>query len=99
MPNGERATISYRDLHHVLRDDRILRKPFRIQRVFAGLFEVRGAQKGRQMGLSQSEEDGEAKYGYVILDADHKVRTMHIVDERGLRKKARQGELLWQRDE
>ncbi len=97
MSNGERASVSYRDLHHVLRDNRILRKPYRIERVLAGVFEIRTADVGRWMGLSRWEEE-EPRCGYVILEPNFQVWTMHIIDERALRKKARRGELLWRRD-
>ena len=99
MPNGERVEVAYRDLHHLLDDDRILRKPFRIERMLAGVFEIRTANYGRRLGLSTWEENGETRYGYAILDANGRVRTMHILRERGRRQMARRGDLLWQRDE
>jgi hypothetical protein len=51
------------------------------------------------MGLSMWEEEQEPMYGYVLLDLDLRLRTMHVIDERGIRKKARRGELLWRRGE
>ncbi|MGH2558758.1 MAG: hypothetical protein ACRDJH_06820 [Thermomicrobiales bacterium] len=99
MPHGERIMISARDLHHVLEDSRIRRKPERIERLLGGVFDIRTARSGRRMGLSEWVEGGEAVRGYVIVDDESHVRTMHLLDARGLRKKARRGERLWRRHE
>jgi hypothetical protein len=99
MPNGERATITEADLHHVIDDARILGKPFRIHRVRAGVHEIRTANHGRRMGLSTWEENGEMRHGYVTLEPNGRVRTMDLRRERGRRQMGRRGDLLWQRDQ
>lgn len=99
MPNGERATVSEADLHHLIDDARILRKPFRIERVLTGVFQIRIANYGRRLALSIWEENEGTRYGYAILESSGGVRTMHLLRERGRRQMARRGVLLWQRDE
>lgn len=99
MPNGERAIISERDLHHILLEMRIVRKPERIVRLLSNVVELRTAHSGRMMGLSEWVEEGAPVLGFVILDDDSHVRSMHLHDAKGLRKKSRQGERLWNRHE
>jgi hypothetical protein len=98
MPNGERAIVTDSDLHHLLNDPRILRVPERIRSILVGVFEIRTAQYGRRRGLSWWDEHGVAQYGYVILEGDGRVRTMHLTTQRKLEKMANQGERLWVRD-
>lgn len=98
MPNGERVMISERDLHHAVLDTRVLRKPERIRRLLENVFELRTAHSGRRMALSQWLEGEVTVYGYAIIDADRHLSTMHVINARGIRKKARRGEQLWRRD-
>lgn len=98
LPNGERVYITWRDLHHLLLDERILRKSGRIERLLQGIYELRTTHSARRRGLSQWTEGAKTIYGYAILEADH-LWTAHIADPRKLRKLARQGELLWTQEE
>ncbi|MBI2321353.1 MAG: hypothetical protein HYU88_04490 [Chloroflexi bacterium] len=95
LGNGESAFVTENDLYHVLVDDRILRKPERIRSILANILELRAAKRGRRMGLSRWDESGITAWGYVILEPDGSVRTMHVLDERGMRKKTRRGERIW----
>jgi hypothetical protein len=97
MPNGERALVTLDDLYRLLVDPRIWRHPQRIEHVLTGIFELRTALHGRRKGLSRWEEGPQTLVGYVILDMDNRVRTMHVLDERTLRREMRKGELLWRR--
>lgn len=98
MPNGERVFVSERDLHHLLLEDRVLRKPERIERLLRGIYEIRTTHSNRSVGLSQWSEGARTIDGYAILEEGH-LWTAHIVDRRKLRKLARQGDLLWNREE
>lgn len=95
LPNGERIEIWESDLFHILQDDRLLRRPERIERILHHITEIRTARMGRRRGLSSWVEGDITLYGYAILDIDQRVRTMHVIDERKARKQARQGERLW----
>lgn len=95
MPNGETAIITLNDLYHVIVDDRIWRKVYRIERLLLGVFEIRTARLGRRVALSQWEEAGKVLFGRAILDVDSSVRSMHLIDARKLRRERAVGDLLW----
>ncbi|HZR99522.1 MAG TPA: hypothetical protein VFE37_12490 [Chloroflexota bacterium] len=95
MPNGELAHVELSDLYHLLVDDRIWRKPERIERVLASVFEIREAHSGRRKALSRWTEDAVQLFGYAILEPDSRVRTIHLLDQRGERKHRRKGRVLW----
>lgn len=97
MPNGEYAAISLDDLYHVIIDRRIWRKLWRIAYILAGVFEIRTAEQERRIGFSRWQEEGRMLVAYVILEADSHVWTMHVIDEKRLRKLLRQGDVLWKR--
>lgn len=99
MSNGETVFVSEDDLDHVLLVDRIRRKPERVRRLLENVFELRSTHSGRRLGLCQWKENGETLYGFAIIDASGHLRTAQVVDARTVRKKARQGTLLWRRDE
>ncbi len=94
MPNGEVVSISLDDLYHLLVDNRIWRKPERIERILQGVYELRATREGRRRALSRWDEDGQSLVGYAIITRDRHAWTMHIIAERDLRK-YRDEELLW----
>jgi len=94
MPNGEVVSISLDDLYHLLVDNRIWRKPERIERILHGVYELRATREGRRRALSRWDEEGQSLVGYAIISGDSHAWTMHIIAERDLRK-YRDEELLW----
>jgi hypothetical protein len=97
LPNGETAVVTLGDLYHLIVDFRVWRKPWRIERALVGVFELRTAEQGRRVGLNQWDEDGRLQGGVVVLDPDMRVRSLHLVDDRRMRKFQRRGDLLWKR--
>jgi hypothetical protein len=97
LPDGEMAVIALDDLYHLIVDNRIWRKLWRIELLLRGIFEIRTALQGRRTGFSTWQEDETILSGYVILEQDNRVRAMHLVDEKRLRREMRKGELLWRR--
>jgi hypothetical protein len=95
LPHRELVVISLDDLYHVLVDPRILRRVERIEMMLQGVFEIRTTSEGRQCALSRWSEQDQNLCGYIILQADSRLRTMHVVDEKRLERQARKGELLW----
>lgn len=94
IPNGERITVTLSDLCHVIVDPRISRKPERIERALLGIFEIRLAKYNRREALT-SREDDKILSGIAILDTDNTLRSLHIVDQRRLRRAMRKEGLLW----
>ena len=95
MASGQSVHVSLGDLYHAIVDSRIARKPWRIETMIAGIYELRTAESDRMLGLTRwIEETGELQ-GYVILTSERTLRSVHVVDERRLRKLARRGERLW----
>lgn len=97
LSNGEMAVIALDDLYHLIVDHRIWRKPWRIELLLRGIFEIRTSIQGRRTGFSTWQEDATTLVGYVILEQDNRVRAMHLVDEKRLRREMRKGELVWER--
>jgi hypothetical protein len=95
MPNGETARIELSDLHHLLVDSRIWRRPERIEHLLLGIFEIRQADLGRRRAVSQWEEGEKPIQGYAILLHDGRVWAAHVVDERRLARLRRKERLLW----
>ncbi|MBI4507009.1 MAG: hypothetical protein HY691_15875 [Chloroflexi bacterium] len=95
MPNGQTAIISLDTLYHLLADHRIWRKPDRILALLPHVFEVRTASLRRWRALSQWEEGDQVLSGYAMFDPDGRLRTLHVVRPRELRRMQRQGERLW----
>lgn len=95
IPNGETFMIMLGDLYHALVDPRIWRKPERIERALLGIFEIRTGNWGRRKALSRWEEDGKPLLGRVIIDTDNTLRSLHLIDEKGLRRELAKGDLLW----
>lgn|GEM_PF-1412390 len=98
LPTGEMVRITLDDLYHLLVDDRILRKPERIELILLSIFEIRQARQSRRRVLSAWQEGERHLFGFAILDSDSRVRTMHVIDERDLRKYAKEP-VLWSRSE
>lgn len=98
LPTGEMVQITLDDLYHLLVDDRILRKPERIELMLLGIFAIRQARRSRRRLLSSWQEGERRVFGFAILDPDSRVRTMHVIDERDLRKYAKEP-MLWSRSE
>ena len=97
LPNGERAVVTRSDLYHLIVDDRIWRNPERIERILVSIFEIRTARSGRRKALSRWEESGRVLAGYAILSEGNRVWTMHVIDERKLRRELNKGDVLWRR--
>jgi hypothetical protein len=97
LPDGEMAVIALDDLYHLIVDHRIWRKPWRIELLLRGIFEICTSIQGRRTGFSAWQEDATTLLGYVILEQDNRVRAMHLVDEKRLRREMRKGELVWRR--
>ncbi len=97
LPNGERIVVTLRDLHHVIVDDRISRKPERIEWALLGVFEMRPGRLDRRVALSQWQEGVKSLFGMVVIERDNTLRSLHLVDEKRLRREMRKGELLWKR--
>lgn len=95
LPNGETARIMLDDLYHLIVDDRIWRKLYRIERILVGIFEIRTADN-RRIAFSRWNEGDQSLIGYAILTPESRVWTMHLIDERGLRRLRRRGELIWE---
>ncbi|HKP54146.1 MAG TPA: hypothetical protein VJ183_16025 [Chloroflexia bacterium] len=97
IPNGELIIITLRDLHHVLVDDRIWRKPERIEQALLGIFEIRPGRLGRRVALSRWMEDDKSLFGMILIEVDNTLRSLHLVDSRRLSREMRKGEALWKR--
>ena len=97
LASGELARIEMRDLYHLLCDNRIARKPWRIGRLLSNVFEIRTAKEGRRIGYSRWDEEGETRAGYVILEANNRVRSMHLILENRLQRMRTKGAVLWTR--
>jgi hypothetical protein len=97
IPNGERITVTLSDLYHVIVDPRISRKPERIEHALLGIFEIRLAKYNRREALTSWEEEDKVLSGIAILDTNNTLRSLHIVDQRRLRRAMRKEGLLWKR--
>jgi hypothetical protein len=95
IPNGEIVRIELSDLHHLIVDARIWRRPERIERLLLGIFEIRQAELGRRRALSQWKESENLLSGYAILLHDNRVWAAHLIDERRLARMRRKERLLW----
>lgn len=95
LPNGERVLVTERDMHHLILDDRIRRKPHRISKMAESVFEIRTGQRGRRVAFCRWIEADREMVGYFVIDVDSSLRTAHLTDERGLRKLRRKGIVLW----
>jgi hypothetical protein len=95
MPNGEVARFTKDDLYHAMIDRRVRRSLPRIEPLLQGIFEIRSSERDRRVGLSRWEEAGRLLVGYVVLQPDSRVWTVHFIDERRLRRLMRRGDLLW----
>jgi len=95
LSNGERIVVTERDMHHLILDERIRRKPSRISRMAGSAFEIQTGQRGRRVAFCHWIEDGREMLGYLVIDVDSTLRTAHLTDERGLRELQRKGTLLW----
>jgi len=94
IPNGETAQVTLNDLYHLIVDDRIWRKPERIELLLRGVYEVRQAKLGRRRVLSRWQEGQREQRGFAIMDVNGRVWTMHLINERDLRRYSRE-EVLW----
>jgi hypothetical protein len=83
LPDGEMAIIALHDLLHVIVDNRIWRKLWRIELLLRGIFEIRTSVQGRRTCFSTWQENGTTLLGYVILEQNNRVRAMHLVDGKG----------------
>ncbi len=97
MPNNETAVIALDDLYHVIVDPRIWRHLERIELMLVEIFQIRSAKYGRRIALTRWEENNQQLVGYVILEAGNRLWSVHVVDEKRLRREERRGNLLWKR--
>ncbi len=98
IPNGERITIRLDDLYHVIVDHRIWRKPQRIEQMLLGIFEIRTGREGRRIALSRwGEQVDVSLYGSIVLESDSGIRSLHVVDDKRIRREMKKGVLLWNR--
>ena len=98
LPSGDVVQITLDDLYHLMVDDRILRRPERIEQVVQEAFEIRQAKGERRRVLSSWVEGEQSLYGFAIIEPDGRIRTMHVVGYNDLRK-YRKETLLWSRSE
>ncbi|MBA2452125.1 MAG: hypothetical protein H0V47_03055 [Chloroflexia bacterium] len=96
MPTGDMATVTLSDLHHVIVDIRILRKFERIERMLKGIFEVRTSRLDRRLALTRWHEE-HPLVGLVVLLDSNQLWTLHVVDDKRLRREQNKGTLLWRR--
>ena len=95
MPNGETVSIALTDIYHLLLDNRVLRKPERIELLLSNVFQIRSGEVDRRRALGRWPEEAGTIGGYAILtDGSHLV-TLHIVTNSELRRLGRKGDLLW----
>src|SRR5581483_2277839 len=92
---GIGAPLALNDLYHLIVNQRIWRKPERIERILAGVIAIHEADLGRRQAFSRWEEDGAVLLGYAILEPDSRVRTMHLVDARRFERRRRKARLPW----
>ncbi|HHY95483.1 MAG TPA: hypothetical protein GX513_10825 [Firmicutes bacterium] len=97
LPNGERLQITLLDLYHAIVDPMIWRRPERIESLLLGIFEIREGEHGRRVALSRWKEDEQERVGYAILGEEGGLRTLHVVDEKRIRREMRRGQVLWRR--
>lgn len=97
LPNGEQLLVSRDDLLHVIVDKQIWSKPERIRRAVEGVYELRTSQKAANytIGLSTWSEEGNKRVGYVVIDPSNHLRSLHVVNDKRLKRYQRQGDLLW----
>lgn len=95
MPNGEHVSIALSDLYHLLRDDRVWRKPYRIGELLRNVYQIRSVREDRRRALAIWQEGTGAIFGYAILTEGNHLVTLHIVSEREVRRFGRQGVQLW----
>ncbi len=96
LPNGDTVAVTRDDLYHIIVDSRIWRHPERIELALRGIFEIRDAGVGRRQAFSRWQEPEGERLTSVILDPDNTLRTLHLIDERRLRRYLRQGgAVLW----
>lgn len=96
IPNGEQVWITLDDLYHVIVDSRIWRHPERIARALESVFEIRALEHGRRLAFSRWYEGGRERLAALVLYPDRTLRTMHLIDERRLRRYTRKvGEVVW----
>jgi len=100
MPNGELVWITLDDLYHVIVDDRIWRHPERIKAALTHVFEIRASHSSRRQAFSRWSEGETTQLAALVLTADSRLWSIHLIDEKRLRRYNRQGgELLWRQSE
>jgi hypothetical protein len=98
MPNGEQVRITLDDLYHIIVDSRIWRHPERIARALESVFEIRALEHGSRLAFSRWYEGEQERLAALVLYPDRTLRTMHLIDERRLRRYTRKvGEVVWRR--
>lgn len=95
LPSGDRVIVTLDDLYHIIVAPRIARKPWRIERILVNAVEIRTSDLGRRKVASRWDEDGRSLVGYFVLHTDNSVRTMHVVDEKRIKKLMNDGDVLW----
>lgn len=95
LPTGARAVIALSDLYHVIVDDRIRRKPERIEHMLLGVFEVRTTELERRIALTRWTEEEQILVGLIILEPDNRLRSLHVVDDKRIRREQNKGIVLW----
>ena len=94
-PSGETMTLALTDLYHLLRDDRIWRKPERNELLLSNVFEIRSVQLDRRRALGRWQEGNHTITGYAILSSESHLVTLHLVSESEMGRLRRQGNQLW----
>lgn len=97
LPNGETAILTWRDLHHVLKDGPLRADPTRIEHLLMNINEIWTADAGRRIAFSTWQEGDQQLRGYSILSPDGLIITMHITRSRSISQLQRRGTLLWKR--
>ncbi|MGI8552429.1 MAG: hypothetical protein ACR2PL_16815 [Dehalococcoidia bacterium] len=96
LPNDDVVHVTQDDLYHAIIDPRLARRPDRIEAALQNVFEVRQAEGQRRLGLSRWLEDGMERLAVVIIEVNNTLRSIHLVDDRRLRRYQRQyPEVLW----
>lgn len=95
MPNAETVTILPDTLYHILPDQRIWRKPERIETLLLNVVEVRTARERRRDALSQWQEGERQLHGYAIIGPDGSLYTMHVIRDSEFRRRRQRGQGLW----
>lgn len=100
MPNRETVQITLDDLYHAIVDPRILRHPERIESAITHIYEIRASYGRRREAYSKWFEGEAQELAVVILEAENRLWSVHLIDEDRLKRYTRKaGEVLWTQSE